>query len=238
MNINNNNPIKSVSGSIVHSENGALPFAEGTRLNVRILKMMNNRTTVRLKQPQPPNKSIIVCVAQNLSPNKVWTAIVRGGKPVFSESILQNVKHSVNVGFTDTLLGNTENAESSNSLLNVVGSLFGVKDSKLICEEKRRNCLSFSDEHGHYYFIFRLPTDESFVKYVVRIDPRLNVLINIYSETENPTFVTHLTDKMNHIRTSLGSHISSLNFTVFTQWLPFREECEKQLGLSNIDVVG
>ena len=238
MNVNANNHIKTIPTGAVHSDNTVLPFGEGTRLNTAVLRMMNNRTIVRLTHHQS-GQSVTVTVPQLLSPDKVWTARIVGGKPVFTEVLRQNVKTGTANTFIDTLLGSSENADTGNSILNMLGGILGLNDANRINkEDNRRNCLSFSDERGHYYFIFRLPTDGTMAKFVIRIDEQLNTVINIYTETDDQSCIEHLTDRMRHLRSSLGTIAASLNFAIFTEWTSFRTECEQQFGLSGIDIMG
>ena len=236
MAINVNQVNKTFSDILTHK--AAVSFAEGERLNVKIIKIMKNGTIVRLSRPNSAASQQIT-VPQMLSADKVYSARIVDGKPVFTEMLRQNVEGGKMSPLIDTLLGIGENVEGENNILSMLGGMLGLNDANRINkEENRRNCLSFSDERGHYYFIFRLPTGSTMSKFVIRIDEHLNTVINIYTETDEPSCVERLTDRMRHIQSSLGTIVHSLNFAIFTDFDTFRTECETQLGLSNIDIMG
>ncbi|MBP5707238.1 MAG: hypothetical protein J6W76_08120, partial [Spirochaetales bacterium] len=178
-------------------------------------------------------------VPQMFSADKVYSARIVDGKPVFTEMLRQNVEGGKMSPLIDTLLGIGEKVDGENNILSMLGGMLGLNDAKRINkEDNRRNCMSFSDDRGHYYFIFRLPTGGSMAKYVIRIDEHLNTVINIYTETNEPSCIEQLTERMRYIQSSLGTIVHSLNFAIFTDFDTFRTECETQLGLSNIDIMG
>ena len=237
MPINVNHVYKTFSDILTHKV--AVSFAEGERLNVKIIKIMKNGTIVRLSRPANSVASQQLTVPQMLSADKVYSARIVDGKPVFTEILRQNVEGGKMSPIIDTLLGIGENVDGENNILTMLGGMLGLNDTNRIdCDENRRNCLSFSDERGHYYFIFRLPTGSTMSKFVIRIDEHLNTVINIYAETDEPSCVEQLTERMRYLQTSLGTIVPSLNFAIFTDFDTFRTECETQLGLSNIDIMG
>ncbi len=236
MAINVNQVNKTFSDILTHK--AAVSFAEGERLNVKIIKIMKNGTIVRLSRHNSASSQQIT-VPQMLSADKVYSARIVDGKPVFTEMLRQNVEGGKMSPLIDTLLGINENVDGENNILSMLGGMLGLNNANRINkEENRRNCLSFSDDRGHYYFIFRLPTGGSMAKFVIRIDEHLNTVINIYTETNEPSCVEHLTERMRHIQSSLGTIVHSLNFAIFTDFDTFRTECETQFGLSNIDIMG